>query len=155
MGLSTQHSRPEGVILGKTPSRCQERAPLHGGQWAACLGSVHADVLTSIPLPWEPWGNGSPCPRGHLPSSGSTDGQSMGRRGPDTTYLGTHPSCLASCPQRNPIDLKIMLNRIMLRPSGGDHAGVNIPRMLGALGKCCRLGFEVTSPSRLPTVAMN
>jgi len=52
-------------------------------------------------------------------------------------------------------DLKIMLNRITLRPNGGDHAAVSILRMLGALGKRCRLGLEATIPSRLPTVTMN
>jgi len=52
-------------------------------------------------------------------------------------------------------DLKFMLNRITLRPNGGNHARVSIPRMLGALGECCRLGLEATVPSTLPTVAMN
>jgi len=52
-------------------------------------------------------------------------------------------------------DQKIMLNRITLRPKGGDHAGVSIPKMLGALGEHFRLGLEATVLSRLPTVAMN
>ena len=52
-------------------------------------------------------------------------------------------------------DLKIMLNRIMLRPSGRDHLRVSILRMLRALGEHCSLGLEATDPSGLTALAVS
>ena len=44
-------------------------------------------------------------------------------------------------------DLKIMLNRITLRPSAGVCAGISIPQNLGSLEERCRGGPEIPTIS--------
>lgn len=100
LGLSSRHSRPKGLVPVKRPSRCREKASLHGGEWAACLGCMHAVGPASILLPWEPLEAMAPHVfEGTCPALGATDGQSVGGRGSGPTYQGKHTSRQAPCPQ--------------------------------------------------------
>ena len=51
-------------------------------------------------------------------------------------------------------DLKIMLNRITLRPNAGVCAGISIPRSLGALEGQCRWEREAKDPPGIPAPAL-
>ncbi|XP_044926354.1 uncharacterized protein LOC123389281 [Mustela putorius furo] len=51
-------------------------------------------------------------------------------------------------------DLKIMLNRITLRPNAGVCAGISIPRSLGALEGRCPWELEAKHPPGIPAPAL-